>query len=277
MRVAMNLFIPTIETESLSVQNVKDWYNNISKEIENASYSEIVINAMNDPKNYYGKLLDKNTSNFYKHHFSLSLHKTINYALSLKVAKGETKWLEVGAGAGNQVILLALCGFELFAVDIDPLAGRIIKERQQYYEQITGRKLNINIIISDVMEYNAGIESFDIINFQFSFNNIEFPKNTIRHLIQKLSKGGLWIMHEGNKSSIFNSILRPNKQWMNPSEVAMELKAHNIEVLTYHGGYALPPIFFRYEWLKVLNRLDALLTRIMIISNSYHLIGRKIK
>jgi 2-polyprenyl-3-methyl-5-hydroxy-6-metoxy-1,4-benzoquinol methylase len=273
----MNLFIPRIGCKSLSVQEIQAWYNNISSEIQNGPYSETVINAMNDPKNYYGKLLDKRTSRFYIHHFSFSLHKTINYALSIKDSKDKTQWLEVGAGAGNQVILLALCGFEIFAVDIDPLAGKIIKERQQYYEQITGRRLKINIVISDIMKYSGGINRFDIINFQFSFNNIGMPKSTIRYLTQKLSKGGLWIMHEGNKSSIFNSILRPNKQWMNPSEVAIELKAHNVEVLTCHGGYALPPIFFKYEWLKVLIRLDAMLTRIMIISNSYHLIGRKME
>ena len=271
----MNLYIPDKGLEEVTPQNIQDWYNNISIEIENTSYSNQVRESMRDSQNYYGKLLNKKTSNFYMHHFSESLHQTINYSLKNKPKEGNTKWLEVGAGAGNQAILMALFGFEIFAVDIDQAACNIIRERKKYYETSTGRALLIHIITTDILTYKRPMITYDVINFQFSFNNISPSRVLLEYLLPKLNVGGLWIMHEGNNSSIYNRIFRPHKSWMSPVEVYRDLIDMRLEVLRFRGGYVLPPVLFKYSSLKIIFGIDKLLTRFILLSNSYHLIGQK--
>lgn len=110
------LYFPGKKALPLVYNDIKRWYGNLLYECAHAGYEKRHVDLLTDVKLYYGKYFSDKTRNFFLHHFGDNLVNTINYLFGQD--KENIRFLEIGCGCGNQLILAALLGAEAVGCDI---------------------------------------------------------------------------------------------------------------------------------------------------------------
>ncbi|RJQ53945.1 MAG: methyltransferase domain-containing protein [Nitrospiraceae bacterium] len=250
------------------------WFANLLPETSGAAYTGGDLSLFRDKNNYYGKYFLDGSRSFFLNHFANNLARTLNYFHDS--GRKKLRFLEIGFGCGNQLILMALSGAEVIGCDIRQDVCDLVIKRKKLYEEISGRKLNISLICEDVFKVNwEKLGKFDAINFLFSFNNLKPNEKMLRLIDMLLKPGGRVVFQETNPSNYFNRIFR-RRDVLTPLQVAETLKKYNFRVRSLKGGYALPPVFWRILPGHVLALVDQVLCKSLFMSPSYHLMVEKI-
>lgn len=271
-----DIYQPKLQDLPFNTLKIGNWYNNLHYEISQAGYLEHDIVLLND-KNYYGKFLQKRSRRFFLHHFGNNLANTINYLFPQ--TKKNLRFLEIGCGCGNQLLLTSFLGAEVIGCDIRKDVCALINKRKEFYESKTKRTLNISCICSDVFKVdweNQG--KFDAINFLFSFSFLR-PNQRILQIVSELLKpGGRLVIQDFNVSNYFNRIFRRSdtKRSMTPNEIIDFLKERGFKIHSLRGGYVLPPIFCNILPKKVALSIEQCFCCAHQLSPSYHLMAEKL-
>ncbi len=250
------------------------WYANLTLETSKANYTSDDLSLFKDKHNYYGKYFSDKSRVFFLNHFAENLAKTVNYLFDGNQKK--LRFLEIGFGCGNQLLLMALLGAEVIGCDIRQDVYNLVKKRKKFYEEISGRKLDISLVCEDVFKVDwSNLGTFDAINFLFSFNDLK-PNEKILQLVNALLKpGGRVVFQETNPFNYYNRVFR-KRDSMTPRQVSETLKKYNFKIYSLKGGYAIPPVFWRFLPRSILTPIDKILCRSLFMSPSYHLMAEKI-
>lgn len=268
------LYIPEKKNLPLGREHLSGWYQNLLLEISTAGYATEEIVLLNDRRNYYGKYFSNDSRNFFLRHFAQNLVGAINYLFAAK--EESVRFLEIGCGCGNQLLLAALLGAEAVGCDLRPDVCELIKKRKAFYEAQTKRALNISLICADALQADWHKQGrFDAVNFLFSFNNLKPNEKMLELAANLLKKGGRIVLQETNQNNYYNRLMRRCDE-MTPLAVirALEKMGFRIDELT--GGYVLPPVFWRFMPLQVLTPIDQVLCRCFFLSPSYQLMAEKV-
>lgn len=270
----MNFYIPRNDNLPLNINDLSNWYKNLLFEISQGSYSNEALTLLKDKHNYYGKYFNEGTREFFLNHFAKNLAKAINYFFSNN--KSQVRFLEIGSGCGNQLLLMALLGSEVVGCDIRKEVCDLVKKRKEFYEKILKRKLNISIICEDVFKTDwDAFPKFDAVNFLFSFNDIQPNQKMLELVNQLLKPGGRVVFQETNQFNYYNRLFR-KRDSITPKQVAKNLRKYKFRIYSLRGGYALPPIFWRFLPSNILSPIDHFLSGSLFLSPSYHLMAEKI-
>ena len=267
-------YIPAEKYYPLKLDTLHKWFANLIRETSDANYTSADLFLLRDKRNYYGKYFSDKSRDFFLNHFASNLVRTLNYFFD-SMPKN-LRFLEIGSGCGNQLILMALLGAEVFGCDLRKDVCELVKKRKEFYEEILGHKLNISLICEDVFKVDWDAwEKFDAINFLFSFSDLK-PNEKILQLVDMLLKpGGRVVFQETNPSNYYNRIFR-KRDAMTPQQVAETLKKYNFRIRSLKGGYALPPLLWRILPEYILASIDKVLCKSLFMSPSYHLMAEKI-
>jgi len=268
------IYIPKKNSVPLDYEDLSKWYSNLIFEMDLADYTDYELSLFWDKNNYYGKYLSKYSRYFFLNHFARNLVTTINYFFDTN--HSNVRYLEIGYGCGNQLLLMALLGADVVGCDVRQDVCDLTKKRKKFYEKISGRDLNISLICENIFNVNwETLGEYDAINFQFSFNELK-PYEKIFELIEMLLKsGGRVVFQETNQSNYYNKLFR-NRDYKKPKDVVKALESCNFKIHSLRGGYAVPPIFWRFFPENIVERLDQILSRSLYMSPSYHLMAEKI-
>ena len=267
-----SFFIPEKNQIPLGTEEIRQWYHNLIPEIDKADYSSETSSLLSDKHNYYGKYLSENTREFFLNHFGRNLAGTVNYFFA---GRENIRYLEIGCGCGNQLLLMAFLGAKVVGCDMRQDVCDLAERRKKFYEEISGRKLNFPLVREDVFQVDwSRWDKFDAINFLFSFNNLQ-PNEKILELVNRLLKpGGRVVFQETNPSNYYNRVFR-KRDSMTPLQVAETLQKYNFKVCSLRGGYAIPPIFWQFLPKSFLTPIDQFLCKSLFLSVSYHLMAEK--
>lgn len=267
-----SFFTPQKNDIPLSTEIVRQWYYNLIPEIGQVQYPLNKLSLLKDKRNYYGKYLSEDTREFFLNHFGRNVAKSVNYFLK---GKERIKYLEVGSGCGNQLLLMALLGAEVVGCDIRQDVCNLVKKRKDFYEGVSKRKLNISLICKDVFKVDWDSRAkFDAVNFLFSFNDLK-PNEKALELVNHLIKpGGRLVIQDTNPMNYYNRFFRVRGA-LTPVKVVTILKSYGFKIHSLRGGYAVPPIFWRFLPRSILCPIDQFLCRSLFLSVSYHLMAEK--
>ena len=168
-----------------------------------------------------------------------------------------------------------LLGADVVCCDIRQDVCDLTKKRKKFYEKISGRDLNISLICENVFNVNwETLGEYDVINFQFSFNELK-PYEKIFELIEMLLKsGGRVVFQETNQSNYYNRIFRKRNSLL-PHEMTIALKRYNFKIYSLQGGYAVPSVFWRILPRNTLASINKIICKSLFLSPSYHLMAEK--
>ncbi|KON26552.1 hypothetical protein AC481_06975 [miscellaneous Crenarchaeota group archaeon SMTZ-80] len=269
-----DFYIPNNESLPLNINDLSNWYKNLLSEISQGSYTNEELTLLKDKHNYYGKYFNEGTREFFLNHFAKNLKKAINYFFGNN--KSQVRFLEIGSGCGNQLLLTAFLGAEVVGCDIKKEVCDLVKKRKEFYEKISKRKLNISLICEDVFKIDWDtFPKFDAVNFLFSFNDIQPNQKMLELVNQLLKPGGRAVFQETNQSNYYNRLFR-KRDSMTLQQVAKNLKKYKFKISSLRGGYALPPIFWRFLPSNILSPLDHFLSASLFLSPSYQLMAEKV-
>lgn len=268
-----SFFIPNKGDLPLNTGKIRKWYHNLIPEIEKANYPPGKILLLKDKHNYYGKYLSQDTRGFFLNHFGRNLAKAVNYFIF--DAKENIKYLEIGSGCGNQLLLMAFLGAETFGCDMRQDVCDLVKIRQDFYETISIRRLNVSLMCNDFFKVNwDSYERFDAVNFLFSFNDL-LPAEKVLELVSRLIKpGGKLVIQDTNPTNYYNRLFR-KRNTLPPQRIVKILKGYGFKIHSLKGGYVLPPFFWRRMPGNFLTSLDQILCKSIFLSVSYQLMAEK--
>lgn len=267
-------FLPDKRHLPLKTEQVEQWYHNLILEIEKANYSSDEVSLLKDKQNYYGKYLSEDTRKFFVNHFGRNLARAINYFVGNHRAL--IRFLEIGSGCGNQLLLMAFLGAEVVGCDICSDVCELVRRREEYYEEMSRRKLNITIVSEHVFKVNWDkFPKFDAVNFLFSFNDIVASQRLIELVTRLIKSGGRLVIQDTNQSNYYNRLFR-RRDSMKPRQVAKALDLYNFKIHSLQGGYALPPVFWNILPRSIIAPIDEILCRSLFMSPSYHLMAEKL-
>ncbi len=267
-------FLPEKRHLPLRTEQVRQWYYNLIPEIKKANYTSDNLSLLWDKHNYYGKYLSEDTREFFLNHFSRNLAEAINYFFGNH--KSPINFLEIGSGCGNQLLLTAFLGAEVVGCDIRYDVCHLVQRRKVFYEDISGRNLDISLICEDVFKVDWDRwGKFDAINFLFSFNNLQPNREMLQLIDRLLNVGGRVVFQETNQSNYYNRIFR-KRDSMLPRELAKGLELYDFRIHSLQGGCAVPPVFWNILPRSITVAVDQILCRSLFMSPSYHLMAEKL-
>lgn len=273
-KLRKQIYFPQLNDLPVNFDKISQWYENLLTEVSYANYLDNDIALLTDTQNYYGKFFSKKSRNFFLHHFSDNLAKTINYLFNRD--KKNIRFLEIGCGCGNQLLLSAFLDAEAIGCDIRKDVCSLISKRKEFYEKIAERKLNISYICDDAFKVDwKKLGKFDAIFMLFSFNYIK-PNYKVLELVSNLlNPGGRLVIQDRNVANYYNRIFR-KREAMKPREVASALENLDFKISSLRGGYAIPPIFWQFLSNDMLMPIEKLLSKSIFLSVSYHLMAEKL-
>ena len=253
------IYLPKKNSVPLDYEDLCRWYSNLIYEIDLADYTSDELSHFWDKKNYYGKYLSKKSRNFFLDHFARNLVSTINYFFNNN--HSNVRFLEIGFGCGNQLLLMALLGADVVGCDIRQDVCDLAKKRKKFYEEISGRNLNISLIGEDIFNVNwETFGKFDAINFLFSFNELK-PYEKMLELVDMLLKSrGRVVFQETNQFNYYNRIFRKRNS-LKPQQVVEILTKYNFYVYSLQGGYTVPPVFWKILPRNILESINKIICR----------------
>lgn len=268
------IYLPKKEDLPVDIKKISLWYRNLLTEVSDADYSNEDLALLTDKQNYYGKYFTAKSRNFFLYHFAENLAQTVNYLFSQNGKK--IRFLEIGCGCGNQLLLSSLLGIEAIGCDIREDVCKLVGKRKEFYEKIANQRLKISPLCNDVFKINwEKLGKFDAILMLFSFNYIK-PNYKILPLVSDLlNPGGRLVIQDRNVANYYNRTFR-KRNAMHPKEVASVLRSLNFKIISLRGGYTVPPILWRFLPNDMLFRIEKLLNRSLFLSLSYYLMAEKL-
>ncbi|MFQ5786445.1 MAG: class I SAM-dependent methyltransferase [Thermodesulfobacteriota bacterium] len=265
-------FIPERNHIPLKAEDLRQWYHNLILEVEKANYHSDKLLLLEDKRNYYGKYLSADTREFFLNHFGRNLAEAVNFYFK---DKEKIKYLEIGSGCGNQLLLMALLGAEVVGYDIRQDVSDLVKRRKDFYEGVSRRKLNISLLCEDIFKIDLDSrEKFDAINFLFSFNDLKANEKMLELVNHLIKPGGRLVIQDTNPTNYYNQLFR-RRGALPPGKVVKILKSYGFKIHSLRGGYVLPPIFWLLLSIKILAPIDQFLCRSLFLSVSYRLMAEK--
>jgi len=266
-----NLYIP----ESLqlpSEENLWQWYLNVSIELNSNYLSDIENEYMASYYNEAG-LLRTWRRPFFRYHYVNSFAIIAQYYFPKK----NLRILDLGCGMGTQALYFAMMGAEVIAVDLDTLALSIFTKRIKYYEDLSGKKLNIKLYNVNAFEFDYQvIGKFQGIWSMFAFNMMQPSLKLIDLILSNLSNEGAISLLDNNRISWANSIiLHRRRKVLSPIELENELKKKGFKIRYHKGGVSLLPILWFLLPYSFAEKLDKLFDRNWFFPISHLLIASK--
>ncbi len=257
----------------ISEPQIWRWFNNIAIEVEEENFTELEKEGIVE---YYKEagLMRTWRRNFFRHHFSFNLVKTVNYLFS---HLGNPKILDLGCGIGTQSILFAILGAEVISVDLDHLALDILRKRKELYQRICKRELNISIYEGNAFEidYNAFFP-LDGVFSMFAFNMMQPSNELLNKIIPILQPGGRFVIFDGNCSSWIPKIMPSRRRnVLSPVQLSQYLEKSGLTVSGYEGCIAIPPIIWALIPDFILTSIDNLLAKSLFFSVSYQVFANR--
>ncbi|HEC64143.1 MAG TPA: class I SAM-dependent methyltransferase [bacterium] len=266
-------FIPQKNDIPLCTEKIRQWYYNIIPEIEQAQYPLSKLSLLKDKRNYYGKYLSEDTREFFLNHFGRNLVGAVNF---ISDGRENLRYLEVGSGCGTQLLLMAFLGAEVFGCDMRKTVCELVENRKIFYEKLTNSNLNISLICEDFFKVNWDeFPKFNTLNFLFSFNNLLPSQNVLELVNQLIKPGGRLVIQDTNPCNYYNRFFRKQDAFP-PWKIVEILNGYGFKIHSLKGGYALPPILWRFLPGSILSPIDQFLCRSLFMSPSYHLMAEKL-
>ena len=270
-------FLPDKSHLPLSTEDLNQWYANLIQETKRANYPPKYLSLLRDKRNYYGKFFSEDTREFFVNHFGRNLTQAINYFFGN--CNSPIRFLEIGSGCGNQLLLMAFLGAEIVGCDIREDVCDLVEKRKGFYEEISEYELDISVILDDVfrVDWDEFLQ-FDAVNFLFSFNDVAGSHGSHR-LLELVSRvirpGGRLVIQDTNPSNYYNRIFR-RRNALVPRQVAETLKKYGFRIHSLTGGYVLPPMFWQLFPRKLLTCIDRILCKSIVLSVSYQIMAEKV-
>jgi len=267
------LFIPDKSYLPLSTEDLNQWYFNLIPEIEKANYSSDEVSLLKDKRNYYGKFFSEDTREFFLNHFGRNLAQAINYLFGNY--KLPMRFLEIGSGCGNQLLLMAFLAAEVVGCDIREDVCDLVEKRKGFYEEISEYELDISVICDDVfrVDWDEFLQ-FDAVNFLFSFNDVARSHRLLKLVSRVIKPGGRLVIQDTNPSNYYNRIFR-RRNALVPRQVTKALELRRFKIHSLRGGYAVPPVFWRILPISIVASIDRTLCKSIFMSPSYQLMAEK--
>ena len=234
------------------------WYLNIPLELQDYFLTDEEKSHFAE---YYHEagLLRPWRRSFFRHHYSRTLAQAANF---LFAEKQSPLILDLGCGTGTQSLCFALMGARVVAVDMDSLSLSVFKKRIHYYEQISGRSLDITIHEANIFSFDfSSIGTLDGIHSLFAFNMM-LPTIKLLDLLADNSRVGCrFAVLDGNNQSWLSKVIpsRRRDQCLSPVQLASELEKRGFRVTSQMAGFSIPPVFWYVLPNRMLHYLDTYL------------------
>jgi SAM-dependent methyltransferase len=265
----MKPYIPA--SSSVSENDVWAWYGNIDLELKSGILPARFANYLGA---YYREagLLRWHKRPFFRFHFSRSF---ANSAVFLLDRADHGTIVDLGCGCGMQSLYLALRGARVIALDLDQLALNILERRKEFYEEHSGKRLDVAIHHANALEFDyssvcpiAGLHSL------FAFNMMQPSSALVDRIVPCLSDGARWAIQDGNNRSWMARYLpwRRRDVW-SPLEFCGQLAERGFKTVSHHGGVVLPPLVWRCLPYRVCTALDRALAGNWFFPISHHILA----
>lgn len=263
------LFLPRAGS-SLSVADVRRWYENIAIEIADP---DLPVQVRARLQGYYRRagLLRASKRRFFHHHYARTL--ALACTAMFQGRGGPLRVLDLGSGLGTQSLLFALLGGRVMSVDVRPEAVSTLRARQGLYERAAGRPLALSINEANALEFDYAVAQFDGVYSLFAFNLIQPSSRLLDALCRGLASEAVLVIQDGNREMWLNRLFR-RRPVLSTAALHAELRARGFSGIRCNAGYALPPVGW---WLlphAVAKAIDAWLARYPILVGSYLHIAR---
>jgi len=267
-----NLCVPQ-PRQALSEEIVWRWYNNISLELE-MSFLDQREKAYLSAYYKLAGLLKGWRRSFFYHHYS----RTFAQAATFLLKDVDTpRILDLGGGTGTQSLFLALIGASVVVLDMDQMSLRILKKRQAFYEEISGRKLDVKAICANAFQFDYGtIAPIDGLYSLFAFNMIQPSRKLLDLLFPHMSRGSRVVVQDGNRSSWVSKVFPCRRRdVLSPLEFESELENQDFEIVSHSGGVVFPPVFWMVWPTGLLRSLDEKLGHNWLMPVSHQIMAIK--
>ena len=239
----------------LSENLIWQWYSNISIEVADGFLNKDQRRYLCE---YYVEagLLRKWRRPFFRHHYARTFAAALSFLFS--IPKKRPVILELGCGTGTQSLALALLGAKVISLDMDNQALEILYRRKDFYEQQTGRILEIQTCNSDVFSFDySSIAPIDGLYSLFAFNMMQPSKNLISLVMPYMCKESRIAILDGN-CSCWVSRLFPwrRRNVLSPIELEAEMERTEFTTVGHFGGVVFPPALWCCLPYSLLSNLD---------------------
>ena len=252
----------------ISEIDIWEWYLNIELELEHSFLNMGEKKYLSDYY-YEAGLLRSWRRPFFKHHYARTFTKAVNFVLP---NKEQPVILDLGCGTGTQSLCFALLGARVIAVDMDSQALSIFKKRVIFYEEKSGRNLNISIYESNIFTFNlSDCGLLDGIYSLFAFNMM-MPAEKLLDILAINSKIDCRIaILDGNNQSWLGKIIpsRRRDQCLSPKQLTSALEKRNFAKKSQIAGFSIPPFLWYILPKKILNLIDTYLGKNSFFAISY--------
>lgn len=256
----------TIEAATLFVS---DFYALLDREMTGHALTPAERQSMCDARLYYGRYLNPRT----RPYFEETVIPVIANGLVWLNRERSNVVLDLGCGLGMQSILLAAMGKSVVAVDIRPECIALGEKRLRYYEQILGRKLDIEFVCANFNEDDLSryVGRFDGVFSMSAFSYMRPLEDSVSRVSRLCSKDARVFLFEENSANVVSRILR-RRSAAKPSAVIGQFEKHGFEQHSLQGTCSLPKQLWRYPAVnRYVRNVDAVLRRSMHLAFSYAL------
>lgn len=225
---------------------------------------------------YYAEagLLRRYRRPYFRQHFCATFVRAGRFLLD---SAPEPHILDLGCGCGTQSLLLALAGARVTALDMDPLALRVLEKRRKYYEGLAGRRLDICLHAANALTFHyEGLAPLTGVYSMFAFNMMRPASKLMSALMPALAPGARLAVLDGSNCGWLPRLYPPRRRrvW-SPSEFRRELEAAGFAIHEHVGGVALPPVFWVFGDLGPIRALDARLCRNWFFPISHQILAER--
>lgn len=248
---------------------VAEFYAMMDDEIERAGFSAAERAFMQDPVLYYGRFLNPRTRAYFVETVVPAIGDSLLWLRDRKVGT----ILDLGCGLAMQSIMLAALGKRVVAIDLRPDSIELSRKRLRYYEEILGRKLDIEFVCGDflqldLMHYAGHIDGL----FSMSaFSYIQPLEQTVEKVSQLCATDARICLFEENAQNLVARTLR-RRPVPKPVRVVSEFERYGFAVESLAGTCALPKQVWRYPMANgLVRRVDSVLRRSHHLAFSYAL------
>jgi SAM-dependent methyltransferase len=253
---------------ALTPQRVEAWYHNIEAEIGNGVLSpeDAAYFAA-----YYREagMLRTWRRPFFMRHYAEPFAAAANFLMD---GRSDRKKLivDLGCGSGTQTIALALMGAKVVGLDMDTQGLGILLKRKKFYEDLTGRTLDIEVHDSDVFAFDFdALGPIDGVYSMFAFNMMQPTKGLLDILLPRMARGARFVIQDGNQHSWLSRIPGRRRSVLSPHELDQELAKGGLSRCALEGTISLPPLVWLLLPKQPLRALDGLLNKTWFWPISY--------
>lgn len=252
----------------VGIERMEAWYRNIETEIRSGILST-------DDAAYFAEyyreagMLRAWRRPFFMRHYAEPFARAAEY---LMADPGPRRKLivDLGCGCGTQSIALALMGAKVIGLDMDRRALDILQKRKRFYEQESGRALDIEVHDGDVFKFDyAAVAPIDGVYSMFAFNMMQPTTGLLDLLGPNMATGGRFVIQDGNLHSWLARMPGRRRSVLTPHELDSELSSRGFAPGSLAGTISLPPVAWSLLPRKALAACDEILNRTWFWPISY--------